>query len=78
MINIWKYEIEDKLRITAVDDSVFEGYVIDITDVGERSDLEEQEDGISIATADGRHIEFYQSDIKNIELLPPAPSAKAI
>ncbi len=76
MINIWAYEPGDKLRITAIDGAVFEGRVLDITEVGERSDLEKQEDGLGLATADGRHIEFYVSDIKNIELLARARSAE--
>ena len=66
MTNIWKYKSGEKVRITDVDGVIYFGNVLDITDVEERSDLERQEDGIGIIIADGKHIEFYKSDIKDI------------
>ena len=66
MINIWKFTIGDKIRIKAINDIIFTGLVEAITDAEERSDLERQEDGIYIATEDGKHIEIYQSEIKEI------------
>ena len=66
MINIWKFTIGDRIKIKADNDIIFTGIVEAITDVEERSDLERQEDGIYIITEDGRHIEIYESEIKEI------------
>jgi len=57
------------VRIIDIDGDVFEGSVTEVTDRGERSDLEKQEDGITIFTKDKRLIEFYISEIKSIELI---------
>jgi len=69
MINIWKYDVGEKLQILTMKNAVFVGYIEAITDAGERSDLEKQEDSLGIITDDGRHIEIYQSEIKSIERL---------
>ena len=68
MINIWRYADANRIRLTDVDGNVYEGDVSCLTEVGERSDLEEQEDGITIWTG-GRLIEFMQSEIASIEAL---------
>ena len=70
MINIWKYNIGDKVRIVDIDDgAVFIGTINAIVDSEECSDLEKQEDNVSIVTEDKRHISIYQSEIKSISLL---------
>ena len=69
MINWKKCIYGDKVRVIDIDGDVFEGIVECITDSKERSDLEKQEIGIGIITNDGRHIEFYESEIKNISEL---------
>ena len=66
MINIWEYNIGDKVRILANNNIIFIGCIEAITDIEERSDLDIQEDGIYIITENGRHIEIYQSEIKEI------------
>jgi len=70
MINIWQYNIGDNIQIKCTNNTLFEGFVADIIDIGERSDLERQEDGITILTSKKEYIEIYQSEIKNISLLP--------
>jgi len=66
MINIWEYGIGDKVRILSSSNMIFIGRIESITDAEERSDLDIQEDGIYIITDAGRHIEIYQSEIKEI------------
>jgi len=66
MINWRNCTYGDKVRLVDVDGDVFDGIVSDVTEVQERSDLERQEDGICIIVADGRHIEFYENDIKSV------------
>jgi len=66
MINIWNYTIGDNLKIIDNKDIIITGHVEAITDIEERSDLERQEAGIYIITDDGRHIEIYESEIKEI------------
>ena len=69
MIN-WKQCVYgDKVRVIDIDDDVFEGIVECVTDSEERSDLEKQEIGIGIIIGDGKHIEFYESEIKEIVLI---------
>ena len=73
MINLWDYQEARKVRLVDVDDEVFIGYVIDITDAGEymydeTDDIENFEDGITLKIG-GKHIEFMQSEIKLIEVL---------
>ena len=66
MIN-WKQCIYgDKIRVIDADGGTFDGIVECVTDSEERSDLEKQEIGISIITEDGRHIEFYESEIEEV------------
>lgn len=77
MINIWDYYDAKKIKVTTTAGNTFEGYVVDFTDREERSDLEKQEDGVTIESADGQHIEFYQSEIAAIEEIRQ-PKAKAI
>lgn len=68
MINLWKYQEAKKIKLTDVDDEVFVGTVLDVTDSSEYADEEIDEDGITI-DIDGRHIEFMQSEVKEIEIL---------
>ncbi len=69
MISIWDYADSDRIRIIDIDGKEFVGTVADVTDAGERSDLEIPEDGIAIVTDDKRLIEFYLSEIKSIEVI---------
>lgn len=66
MINLWEYEYVGKVKIIDIDDKEFIGEAQEVTDSGERSDLEKQENGITIK-CDNSLIEFYQSEIKTIE-----------
>lgn len=68
MINIWKYQDAKRIRITTNDNEMYDGFIVELTDIGERSDLEPQEDGITIYQ-NGLYIEVYQSEIKKIEVL---------
>ncbi len=76
MTNVWKYAEAERIRITDIDGDMFEGKVTDVTDREERSDLEKQEDGITLWTDDNKLIEFYQSEIKLIEVLPSQTGGK--
>ncbi len=57
MINLWKYEYGEKVKIIDVDNNVFVGMAQEVTDEEERSDEERQETGITIE-CDGALIEF--------------------
>ena len=67
MINIWAYNVGDRVKIIADNDAVFIGIIDSLIDSEECSDLENQEDNIGIVTDDRRHIDIYQSEIKSIE-----------
>ncbi len=69
MINLWEYANAGRIRIVNIDGEEAIGIVADVTDAGERSSLEAQEDGITIVTDDKRLIEFYLSEIKHIEVI---------
>lgn len=71
MIRLWDFKNGDRIRLTDIDGDVFICFVIDISDAEERTELDKQEHGITVCTEDGRYIEFYQSEIKSIELLKP-------
>ena len=68
MINLWKYQEAKKVKLTDVDDEVFVGMVLDVTDSSEYADEEIEEDGITL-DIDGRHVEFMQSEVKEIEII---------
>lgn len=53
MINLWGFTDTKRIRIADIDGDIFEGNIIDITDSGDRSDLEPDEDCITIATDKG-------------------------
>jgi hypothetical protein len=66
MINWKKCTYGDKVRLIDIDDAVFDGIVESFNDIMDCSDLEPQEDGITIITNDGQHIGFYESEIKSV------------
>lgn len=66
MINLWEYEYCGKVKIEDVNGNIFVGNAQNVVDSGERSDLERDGDSIIIST-DGKLIEFYSDEIKNIE-----------
>lgn len=66
MINLWEYEYCGKVRVVDIDGNLFTGEALEVTDAGEHSELEKQEDGITIQS-NGKLIEFYQSEIVSIE-----------
>ncbi|MDL2236087.1 hypothetical protein LJC07_08140 [Christensenellaceae bacterium OttesenSCG-928-L17] len=68
MIDLWEFATEKKIRVTDTDGKVFIGMVGDVTDAGERSDLEPQEDGITI-WVEGSPVELLQSEIRSIEVV---------
>ena len=68
MINIWEYEYCGKVKVIDNDGNEFIGEAQEVTDESERDDEEEREDGITISS-DGKLIEFYQSEIKSIEMI---------
>lgn len=66
MIRLGEYEYCGMVKIVDTEGRTFIGKAQEVTDEGDRSDLEKQEDGITIA-ADGKLIEFYRSEIASIE-----------
>ena len=66
MINLWKYEYGEKVKIVDIDNRVFIGMPQEVTDKDERTDEERQEIGITV-DVNGSLVEFFQSDIKSIE-----------
>ncbi len=68
MVNLWDYSDADKIRIIDADNDVFEGEIIDITEAGERSELEAEEDCITI-NCNGTHIQFENKEVIFIERL---------
>lgn len=73
MINLWDYQEARKIRLVDVDDEVFIGYVIDITDAeeymcDEENDKNNFEDGITLKIGESL-VEFMESEIKLIEVL---------
>lgn len=68
LINLWNFADARRVKITDVDDNIFEGNVVEITDSDERSDLEPEEDCITIATDKG-NIQFENTEILKIDIL---------
>ena len=66
MIDLWKYEYGEKVKIVDIDNRVFIGMPQEVTDKDERTDEERPEIGITV-DVDGALVEFFQSDIKSIE-----------
>jgi len=66
MIDIWKYNVGDRVKIIADNNAVFIGRIDSLIEAEECSDLEKQEDNIGITTDDGKYIDIYQSEIKEI------------
>lgn len=65
MIDIWKYKDAKNITLTDMDGSVFKGEIIEIIDIGEKTEIEEQEDSI-VLNVNGTEIEFLQSEIAKI------------
>ena len=65
LINIWDFEDCNIVEIIDIDGNSYVGRVVDVTDIEDKSDLEEQEDSITILVNQS-HIEFLQSEIKEI------------
>jgi len=78
MINIWEYNIGDKVKIVDIDNVVFIGVIDSIIDSEECSDLGKQEDNIGIITKDRRHIDIYQSEIKEISIYTEKAGVKKV
>lgn len=68
MINLWSFADAERIKITDIDGDVFIGNIVDITDSGERSDLEPEEDCITIATEKG-NVQFENAEILKIDIL---------
>ena len=66
MIDLWKYEYCGKVKIVDIDENIFIGEALEVTDKDEHSEEENQELGITVEV-NGTLIEFLQSDIKAIE-----------
>lgn len=66
MINLWKYEPGDNVRITCVDGQILEGSVTDIQDADESGF---GEDAINIFVDKTQWIGIGQSEIKSVEVL---------
>ena len=66
MVDLWKFEYCGKIKIVDIDENVFIGEALEVTDKYERSEDEDQEIGITVEVK-GTLIEFLQSDIKAIE-----------
>lgn len=68
MINLWEYEYCGKVKLVDIVGRSYIGDAQEVTDKEERSDLEKQEDGITV-NVDGNLVEFYISEIDSIEKL---------
>jgi hypothetical protein len=66
MINWKRCVYGDKVRLVDIDGEIFDGIVEHIVALEDRSDLENPEDGLDIILPDGRHIGFYESEIKSV------------
>ena len=66
MVNIWKYEIADNIRLFSIDGRIIDGKVVDIIDAGEKED--ESEDSICVENKNGIY-EFCQSEVKEIQAI---------
>lgn len=70
MINLWECEYANKVRLVDNDGIEYIGSAQEVTDIDERSEDEKQEIGITLCI-NNMPIEFYESDIKSIEVLEP-------
>lgn len=68
MINIWEYSNAKRVRIVT-NTGIYEGFVDDICDKEDKSDIEPQEDSICIVVENGAHVDILQNAIKSIERL---------
>lgn len=59
MINLWKFEYAGMVKLTDTDGYIYIGDAQEVTDIGERSDLERMEDGITLFI-EGKYVEFLQ------------------
>ena len=66
MVNLWAYSAGDKIRIIDNNGDIFTGEIVDITEAGERSDLEPEKDCITISCG-GIHIQFENEEVVSIE-----------
>lgn len=66
MTDYSKIELSDKVIITCTDDEKIEGIIMSIDD---EEESEIGEIGITVATADGRHIMIGESEILDITVI---------
>ena len=69
MIELLQFENCERIKITDIDNDYYVGVVFDVTDIEDQSDLSPQEESITIYTEDKQYVEFFQSDIKSIEII---------
>jgi len=69
MIELLQFENCERIKITDIDNDDYVGVVFDVTDIEDQSDLSQQEESITIYTEDKQYVEFFQSDIKSIEII---------
>ena len=67
MINLSKFAYE-KVRLTCTNGKVYEGQAGEFVDIGEKSDLEPQEDGLNVWLG-GNPVEFLESEIADIAVI---------
>ena len=66
MINLYEFEYAGKIKLTDIDDNVFVGEALDVTDADDQGDNQKQIESLTINTSDGL-IDFYADEIKTIE-----------
>lgn len=66
MINLNDYNIGDRLKVTAIDDEVFNGVLIDFADTF----YEDPENGVVIEVTKNNIVVLFLSEIKEINIVP--------
>lgn len=68
MIDLFKYEYAGKVKLIDVDDKVYVGEALDVTDADDQGDGQKEKESITINTGESL-IDFYVDEIKEIIVL---------
>ena len=69
MINLYQYEYAGRVKLLDIDDKTWLGEACDMTSREDQSEDDKYEDSLTIKTDDGRYVDFFESEIKEIEIL---------
>lgn len=69
MIDLYQYEYAGRVCLIDVNGKEWIGEACDMTDSEDQSDLCKSEDSLTIMTDDGKYVDFYASEVKNIEVI---------